>query len=197
MKFFILILYSIPIYSSAIYAGNADEQPGLAITEDLGRPEKLPISDKKSEWRYVKAVSANYDVKVCVSKCGEVPHWEDEDNNIRPEPQVFVNRVKRYNQCIDECKVDKKHVDKRLKELAVQEPTIESLKKELNACQSQLQLVQEKEPKIYNKLIRDYKSIDDKAEYDRCDVGNRPGCPNKKKFHKPNGSIRDTDAISK
>ncbi len=63
-----------------------------------------------------------------------------------------------YYAYLDDCRKDNKHTEARVKEVSVQ-PTISSLQKELNACKSQLQIIQEKEPRVYDKLQREFKKI--------------------------------------
>jgi hypothetical protein len=104
----------------------------------------------------------------CEKKCGPVPRLID-----LPSPDEIgfdseVAKLVKFNKCIDKCGALKNHVDKRIKELDVQ-PTISSLQKELNACQSQLAIIQEKEPKVYNKLKRDFKKVDERIKHRVCE----------------------------
>ena len=78
----------------------------------------------------------------------------------------------KYYKCFKQCASIGEHVKERIKELAVQ-PTISSLQKELNACQSQLQIIQEKEPRVYDKLQREFKKIGHSPNYYKGDTDSK------------------------
>jgi hypothetical protein len=80
--------------------------------------------------------------ELCDLKCG----------GFDPELDTLKNKT-RHEKCLDACLNDNEVV---------------LLKKDLSSCQSQLQLVQEKEPMVYNKLFREAKQI---REY----AGHSPG----------------------
>jgi hypothetical protein len=96
----------------------------------------------------------------CEKKCGDAPRLIDlpsKDDERLYEAEMA--RVVRYNQCIDKCNI-REHLDERIKALSVQ-PTIDSLQKELHTCESQLAILQEKEPSVYDKLQREFKKIEE------------------------------------
>ena len=106
---------------------------------------------------YTKNLPFNYDAK-CAKKCGNAPRLVDlpaiDEVNFTSE----VAKATNWNKCMDKCGALKMHIDKRVKELSIQQPpTMSSLMADLSYCQSKLQLLEEAEPKVYNKLFRDLK----------------------------------------
>lgn len=107
---------------------------------------------------YTKNLPFNYDAE-CAKKCGNAPRLVDlpaiDEVNFISE----VAKATNWNKCMNKCNALRVHVDERKKDLEGQGPTIASLIKELNACQSQLQLVQEKGPTINSTLTRDVQKL--------------------------------------
>lgn len=77
-----------------------------------------------------------------------------------------------YYGCMDACKKpgEASHTQVKMKKLP-DRPTIDLLQKELSACDSQLALIQEKEPSVYNKLKREFKNLQEYYNRDATDTG--------------------------
>lgn len=108
----------------------------------------------------------------CEKKCGEAPRLIDLPDPSDSDYESFLSRVQVFNTCIDKCgdPKRKRQSDKKVKKLDFQ-PSIEMINEELIACQTQLQIIQDKEPKVYDKLQRELKKIQESGISPKLEKG--------------------------
>ena len=98
----------------------------------------------------------------CAKKCGKAPRLIDLPAPYEIGFDSAISTALQYNRCLNNCGMlsKKNDISQRTKEMILLGNNSVILK-ELDSCKSKIQILQEKQPNVFDRLMRDVKQINE------------------------------------